>query len=128
MKKQQMITNYYFTEFNGASPISVYIHVFSECELHRHDFFEFEYILEGETISEVNGREVKIGAGDLVFVTPADIHAYKSTDGLNIKTVTVHFNGEHFEHLSQDGSVVIHCSEELKNAFFTILSESSLRI
>ncbi|MBQ8741467.1 MAG: helix-turn-helix domain-containing protein [Clostridia bacterium] len=56
--------------------------------LHQHDFYEFEYIVEGEGIHLVNDRSYPIEKGDLLFITPMDFHGFETQ---NIKTITWHF-------------------------------------
>ncbi len=51
-----------------------------ECFQHFHDFYEIEYILEGEGISTINGNEEKCQPGWLCFLTPIDCHSVQSAD------------------------------------------------
>ena len=56
--------------------------------LHQHDFYEFEYITDGEGIHTVNDKSYEIKKGDLIFITPMDFHGFETK---NLKTVTCHF-------------------------------------
>lgn len=56
--------------------------------LHQHDFYEFEYIAEGEGVHIINNERHLIKRGDLLFITPMDFHGFETQ---NIKTITWHF-------------------------------------
>lgn len=56
--------------------------------LHQHDFYEFEYIAEGEGVHIINDESYSIKKGDLLFITPMDFHGFETR---NIKTITWHF-------------------------------------
>lgn len=124
MKKTSHIIHFYYTELNGQAPISVQQHEFVSFKAHRHDFCEFEYVLEGQSQTNVNGMDYAFGAGDTVFVTPADIHGYPVPAKIPMKTIIVHFSPEMFPELSKLSSGVIHCSQELQTAFLLLLEES----
>lgn len=126
MKKQQILTSFYFTELNGLASMSVFSHKFSNCSAHRHDFFEFEFITEGEICAIINGKTYSAKEGDAVFVTPSDVHSY--TGDRQIKTITVHFNPEAIDpsfNLFDLPSGVIACQEELKSEFYHLFDEST---
>ena len=77
--------------------------------LHQHDFYEFEYITDGEGIHTVNDKSYEIKKGDLIFITPMDFHGFKTK---NLKPVTCHFyakdlSPEISEMLSKLGACVI---------------------
>ena len=74
MKKREYLTHYYYSELNGCSPISVHVHDFISFVPHRHDFCEFEYVVEGQTNTNINGKIYPLKKGDVVFVKPVDIH------------------------------------------------------
>jgi AraC family cel operon transcriptional repressor len=42
--------------------------------LHRHDFPEIFWINEGECIHRINGSDLRLRTGDIVFIRPDDIH------------------------------------------------------
>ena len=75
-----------FETFNG---IHINVKTFKNYQLHRHEFYEFEYVIEGEGECEVNGKSFSFSKGDILFVTPFDVHGYKS-DNL-FKMLTIHF-------------------------------------
>ena len=46
---------------------------------HSHDFYEIEYVISGEGVSVVNGKEEKCLPGMLCFLTPIDCHSVRSS-------------------------------------------------
>lgn len=50
-------------------------------EEHTHDFFEIAYIKRGQGIYTENSRIREISDGDLIFVTPNDIHSLQPETG-----------------------------------------------
>lgn len=45
-------------------------------ELHRHEFYEIEYTLSGTGIQIINGIEVPVKRGDVLFFDIGDTHSY----------------------------------------------------
>ena len=45
--------------------------------LHFHDFYEIEYVLSGDGVSIVNGKEAVCESGLLCFLTPIDSHSVR---------------------------------------------------
>ena len=43
---------------------------------HYHDYYELFVILDGTAYHNVNGNEIKLTKGDMVFIRPDDIHNY----------------------------------------------------
>lgn len=56
--------------------------------LHQHDFYELEYIIDGNGTHYINGDAQNVKKGDMIFVTPLDFHGYETK---NLKTLTCHF-------------------------------------
>lgn len=46
-----------------------------DCAHHGHEFFEIEFVIEGEGTYEIDGKEYKIAPGMLFFMNPTNIHA-----------------------------------------------------
>lgn len=84
--KKTSIPEMYSMKTNG---INILTNHFSYYKSHRHDFYEFEYLAEGEGRCEINGKSFSLKKGDLMFETPTDCHSYQGDK--EIKTVTVHF-------------------------------------
>lgn len=60
-----------------------YRYVYSETEYfrpHNHDYFEVFLVLEGQALHWVNGTQMQLRKGDLVFVRPEDTHDYMLQD------------------------------------------------
>lgn len=113
-------TFYYYTELNALSMVSVHNHIFYGAPAHRHDFFEIEYIEEGEIDCVLGGEPVHLKKGQLVFVTPSSVHSYTGNKDAPVKTITVHFNADTIGGLNDMlmvGDCVIDCGEELIEAF-----------
>ena len=124
MKKREYLTHYYYSELNGCSPISVHVHDFISFVPHRHDFCEFEYVVEGQTNTNINGKIYPLKKGDVVFVKPVDIHGCQTPAQIPVTTITVHFSQETFPELSNLKSGVFTCSKNLQAAFNLLLNES----
>ena len=123
----QRCTFYYYTELNALSAVSVHNHVFWTSQAHRHDFFEMEYIEEGEIDCILDGECVHLKKGQLVFVTPSSVHSYAGDKKAPVKTVTVHFNADIIGALSEMlmiGDCVVDCGEELIDAFNILNAEN----
>ena len=56
--------------------------------LHQHDFYEIEYITEGNGTHLLNDKAYPVKKGDLLFITPMDFHGFETQ---NIKTITLHW-------------------------------------
>lgn len=86
-----------------------YRYVYSDTEYfrpHCHDYFELFIMLEGEAKHLVNGEELNIKQGNLVFIRPNDVHDYLSKNGkkfsfLNIM-LTKNTTEELFKYLGED--------------------------
>ncbi len=112
---------------DGGEDIHISESHFSCFELHRHDFYEFEYVVEGEGECEINGRSFCFRKGDLSFVTPMDFHSYKSVEPF--QTITVHF---HLDNLNKElaglsglEACVIECTDEIKQLFMMLEKEKN---
>lgn len=115
------------TSKNKNSIMSVEKHVYSGIEPHRHNFFEFEFLLEGSAKTILNGEEILMEPGDMIFLTPIDVHSCKSINDKMLTTVTVNFNiGQFALSITENiRACVIKSEEELKYLFTKLLHESS---
>lgn len=78
----------------------MYRYVWSDTEYfrpHYHDYCEVFVILEGEALHLVNGREIPLAAGDLVFIRPSDTHDYVTGDGRRFSMLNITFTLETLE-------------------------------
>lgn len=56
--------------------------------LHSHEFFELEFICEGDTVHKVNGHTKNVGKGYAVLLKPNDFHAwYIPKEGAKFYTI-----------------------------------------
>lgn len=114
---------YSLESFENRCGIRIETNCFNCYNSHGHDFYEFEYIVEGEGQCIINGKTYYFSAGDLLFATPMDFHSYQSSD--SVKTVTVHFYldslNKELALISGMQSCVVECTEEMKQLFMMLL-------
>ena len=53
-------------------------------DVHKHDFFEIEYILRGTAVQKINGSEYYAQKGDIIFVNIGDVHSYSGSGNCEI--------------------------------------------
>ena len=72
----------------------LYRYVLSDTEFfrpHYHDYYEIFVVLSGNAIHLINGAQLKLYPGDLVFIRPADTHDYASADGKSFSMLNMTF-------------------------------------
>jgi AraC-like DNA-binding protein len=62
---------------------------FKVSELHGHNFYELDIILDGKNKGKINRKEIEISKGDVFFLTPEDFHEYYEQGSLDI--LNIHF-------------------------------------
>ncbi|MBO6604839.1 MAG: helix-turn-helix domain-containing protein [Roseicyclus sp.] len=67
--------------------------------VHTHDYFELFLVEQGRTRHAINGVEETLGVGDMVFIRPADIHAFQADAELGCRIMNVMFRVETAEHI-----------------------------
>lgn len=92
---------------------------FEKFQMHSHDFYEFEYVLEGKGKCYINGEEYKFEKGDVSFATPMDIHGYSSEQSL--KVLSIHFRTSSLDRklsgISHMEACVTKAGKAMQNAF-----------
>ena len=88
-KKTRM---FHFEDFGKSYGVFVSLHNLMDCPGHRHDFYEFECVLEGQCEYVLNDKCYILSAGDIIFVTPVDFHSFRHIDSLGTKMLTVHID------------------------------------
>lgn len=90
--KTNSVPRYYITDgFENIDGFSVSCNLVREkYSVHQHEYFELEFIIEGESVHTLNGEKSKITKGDVIFLTPMDRHGYENC---LIRTYTIHFSG-----------------------------------
>ena len=58
--------------------------------IHRHDYYEFEYVSGGNGIQWINGCSYPVKKGDAMLFFPTDKHAYYSVENLEIINCCIH--------------------------------------
>ena len=59
-------------------------------DIHKHDFYEIQYVVGGKGIEILNGKSFNIAAGNIVLLTPNSEHTYYSVENLSIVNVCFH--------------------------------------
>ena len=59
-----------------------------DIESHWHEFYEAEFVLEGDAVEYINGREVIVPAGSFVLLSPKDFHSIISRDRERMRFLT----------------------------------------
>lgn len=67
----------------------------SEFPMHWHNYFEYELMVEGEAIHELNGEKYHVGVGDAWIVTPTDFHRITSKKNFTLFNVSFNENTVH---------------------------------
>lgn len=71
--------------FSEERDIYVYRHMHLEPEaVHKHTFFEIEYIFSGNGVQSVNGHEFPVKRGDLLLLGFNDVHAFRPAGQMGI--------------------------------------------
>ena len=66
--------------------------VVNEPQLHWHEFYEIEYILEGHAKQVVNGKEYTVNPGTVTLISPVDFHTYRDIDPAQpLKIINIKF-------------------------------------
>ncbi|MBQ8204000.1 MAG: helix-turn-helix domain-containing protein [Clostridia bacterium] len=74
---------------NPEKSISVSEHTLAvEGNVHMHEFYEIEYVLEGTGEHNLNGTVYKIGPGSLFMLTPIDFHSFKIDGSMRVINVS----------------------------------------
>lgn len=106
--------------------ISVESHENIQYPAHRHAFYEFDYLISGESEVSLNGITHKLSGGNMVFLSPVDVHSYKSLNNTFASFISIHFTDLNLPEklsLANHPASVISCNEELKAALFLLKKE-----
>ena len=74
-----------------------YRYVFSDTEYfrpHTHEYYELFLMLDGNALHKVNGAELPLGRGDLVFIRPFDDHDYICIDQKPFSMLNIAFSAK----------------------------------
>lgn len=110
--------NYADKLFNKNKDIFTHIILnYEEPGMHRHDYIEFFYVLEGNCLHILNGKSKKITCGDAFLLTPKDLHNFKNS-GCNFVHRDIAFSMEFFNRV---------CKIYSEDLFNTIMGDSFLK-
>lgn len=59
------------------------------CAEHKHEFFEFIYILKGSATHYINGTEYTVKHGDLLFIDQNQTHSYLDSPGTEFVNILI---------------------------------------
>lgn len=59
--------------------------------LHRHDYFELELVRGGSVSHELNGVEVPLTVGDVIVLSPKDLHRFDAPHDVEICNVCIYY-------------------------------------
>ncbi|MBR2328678.1 MAG: AraC family ligand binding domain-containing protein, partial [Clostridia bacterium] len=82
------------TRFVDTSIGCSYRYVHSDTEYfrpHYHDYYELFLLLEGEATHCINGEQLPLTRGALVFIRPADVHDYLLREGKSFSMLNITF-------------------------------------
>lgn len=94
--------------------------------IHRHEFYELEYILAGEGEQVINGVSYKFKRNYIFLTTPTDFHEvdfYNKTKLINIQFTSEIINPEIFSYIS--GPFVFEDTDLSFYNYFAVLNEYS---
>ena len=79
-------------------------------EVHHHDFYEVYYLLSGEVEYWVDGRIIRMQAGDLLLINPLELHRpILEENRRNYERIVVWINREYLEGLFCDSMDLSRC-------------------
>lgn len=61
-----------------------------DVDYHGHDFFELEFIVDGNGSYEIDGREYKIQKNSVFLMNPSNVHRVKNADAVLINVMFAH--------------------------------------
>lgn len=74
---------------------STFCHQNYQIDMHRHDFYEVNFIVRGRGVHYTERSHREIGVGDIIVVPPSAFHGYYEIDGLDVFHMLIHKNFFH---------------------------------
>lgn len=59
--------------------------------LHRHDYFEFEIVMSGSALHELNGVRETLERGDVIALSPSDVHRFSVLSPVRICNFCIYY-------------------------------------
>lgn len=79
-------------------------------EVHHHDFYEVYYLLHGQVEYWVDGRIIRMQAGDVLLINPMELHRpILETDGHVYERIVLWIEKEFMEDLTSNGKRLSAC-------------------
>ncbi len=79
------------------SPVNSHVVAIGDDVYHDHMFYEIAYVLNGQIGHVVNGMQMDLSAGDVLFLRPTDKHIYLRTEDNDCAHRDIVINKEFFE-------------------------------
>jgi AraC-like DNA-binding protein len=112
-----------FEDFGSFQGLSATLHNLMDCQGHRHDFYEFECVLEGRCEYVLNDKKYILTSGDIIFVTPVDFHSFRHVDSLGTKMLTVHIDSTVYQLPKNISAGVVSGENRLLECFKNLYEE-----
>jgi mannose-6-phosphate isomerase-like protein (cupin superfamily) len=61
---------------------------------HRHEQEEFQYVIEGSGTWHLNGQDIPLQKGDLMYAKPGDLHGIANTGKEPLRFLVVKWNSK----------------------------------
>ena len=122
------ITIYYKDDFFSRYGVSITHNCFNEWNEHSHNFYEFEYIIDGSAECIIDSKHYTAEPNDLIFVSPMNIHSYKHISDC-VNTITIHFTNDIIKNsfnLSEVEGCILKNVPEFKDIFSDALTEYNI--
>lgn len=75
----------------------------AEVEVHHHDFYEIYNLLSGEVSYWVDGRTYRLRAGDILLISPMELHRPMVSKEMPYERMVLWINRNFLDNLSPDG-------------------------
>lgn len=86
---------YYSDCFPDNQPyklIRCFLHKSYNMNLHSHDFYEVNLIIEGKGVHYTDNSFKETSVGDVIIIPPGSFHGYYNIEGLNVYHLLIHKN------------------------------------
>lgn len=91
LSKVSHLKDWMSTEY---SPVNTHLIAIGDDVYHDHDFYEIVYVVDGQIEHIVNGEEMDLKTGDILFLRPFDKHIFLRTENnkCSHRDVVISFN------------------------------------
>lgn len=119
---------------NKASLVRGFIHRNYQIDMHDHDFYELNLVINGKGVHYIGDRCMEVGCGDLFVIPSGHKHGYVSLDRLDVYHLLIHPNflvRYHDELAALPGYILLFTTEpvfrkDLNSRYFLRLDEQKI--